>query len=84
LDKQLFRINDDWALAYDSNQWILQKRRGSKWRGIAFIGGKKATLNRILMENDVVPTENAWDTLKSLPDTFLEWRDQADLRMAAE
>jgi len=29
-DKQLFQINDGWALAYDRQQWIIQKLAGKK------------------------------------------------------
>ena len=54
--------DERWRLAYNSQQWILQVRRAGKpvvrhpqggqvldkrFRAVAFVGGKKATLTRL-------------------------------------
>jgi ABC-type nitrate/sulfonate/bicarbonate transport system ATPase subunit len=49
-ERQFLRLSDGWALASDSQQWILQRRRGKVWRPVSFVGGGKATLMRILGE----------------------------------
>ncbi len=62
-DKPLFSLDAKgrWRLAYDSQQWVIQRRqqnpsvrrlkghgiRDSGWRGVSFVGGKKATLERL-------------------------------------
>ncbi len=72
-DKPLFNlyIKGRWRLAYDSNQWVLQKRAGSPgrnrygiresgWRGVSFVGGRKTTLERSLpgQYSDLFKSEN--------------------------
>ncbi len=66
-DKPLFSLDAEarWRLAYDRQQWVVQRRRraprrseragisDSGWRGVSFIGGKKATLGRFLGEKGV-------------------------------
>ncbi len=74
-------------LAYDSQQWVVQhrvgkaRRRGSDsaamrrtgWRGVSFIGGKKATLRRVLREKGVPLTAEAQIRLDALPEQFLNF-----------
>jgi hypothetical protein len=77
MDKQLFHLNDDWALAYDKNQWIVQRgwqyKGDIKWQSVSFIAGKKSLLERVLDDKGIQLTPNARKGLKSLPDTFKEW-----------
>ena len=82
-DNQFLRLNDGWALAYDSRQWILQKRTGLRtvgnragqesWQGKSFIASKKAVLLRVLREKGIRPTAKAQAALDALPDTFREF-----------
>lgn len=73
-----------WRLAYDNNQWVLQKRVGSSgrnrygiresgWRGISFVGGKKTTLERIVHEKGIVLTAEAHANFDVLPERFLDF-----------
>ena len=63
-DKPLFSLDAEgrWRLAYDSQQWVIQRRsgkaraaglearrsRGSGWEGASFIGSEKRVLRRVL------------------------------------
>ncbi len=88
-DKPLFNLDAEgrWRLAYDSQQWVIQRRAqkprvrrleghaiaDSGWRGVAFIGGKKATLGRIFREKGIVLTAEAQIRLDALPERFLDF-----------
>ncbi len=88
-DKPLFNLDAKgrWRLAYDSNQWVIQRRtkkarvshteggsiRDSGWRGVSFVGGKKATLARVLGEKGVVLTAEAAARLDALPERFMDF-----------
>ncbi len=71
----LIQLNSQFRLSFDDLQWIIQRYDGSKWRGIAFVCGKKVILVRNLDEEGITLTEIANVALKSLPDTFKEWRN---------
>ena len=86
-DKPLFNLDAEgrWRLAYDSNQWVLQKRTGSSgrnsygiresgWRGVSFVGGGKATLGRLFREKGIVLTTEARAWFDTLPDQFSVFR----------
>ncbi len=83
-DKPLFNLDADdrWRLAYDNNQWVLQRRVGSPgsdrsgipesgWRGVSFVGSRKATLWRLYREKGIVLTAEARARFDALPDDFL-------------
>ncbi len=83
-DKPLFNLDAKgrWRLAYDSNQWVLQKRAGSPgrnrygihesgWRGVSFVGCRKATLGRLFREKGIVLTAEARARFDALPNQFL-------------
>ncbi len=86
-DKPLFNLDADsrWRLAYDSNQWVVQRRKGparpanrsgiadSGWRGVSFIGGEKRVLRRCIREAGVVLTAEAQARLDALPEQFLNF-----------
>ncbi len=88
-DKPLFNLDAEgrWRLAYDSQQWVIQRRAGKAcrrgsdsaamrrtgWRGVSFIGGTKATLRRVLGEKGVVLTPEAVARLDALPEWFLDF-----------
>ncbi len=65
-DKPLFNLDAEgrWRLAYDRNQWVLQKRAGSPgrnrygiresgWRGDSFVGGGKLDGARVEFDGQV-------------------------------
>ena len=86
-DKSLFILDAEarWRLAYDSNQWIIQRRKGSArpanrsgiaesgWRAVSFIGSEKRVLHRCLREAGVVLTAEASARFDALPERFLEF-----------
>ncbi len=88
-DKPLFNLDAEgrWRLAYDSQQWVVQRRAqkprvrrleghaiaDSGWRGVSFVGGKKATLHRVLDEKGVVLTAEAQARLDALPERFMDF-----------
>ncbi len=86
-DKPLFNLDAEgrWRLAYDRQQWVLQRRRraprrceragiaDSGWRPVSFIGSTKATLARVLGEKGVVLTAEAAARLDALPERFTDF-----------
>ncbi len=88
-DKPLFNLDAEgrWRLAYDRQQWVIQHRtkkarvshteggsiRDSGWRGVSFVGGKKATLARVLGEKGVVLTAEAAARFDALPERFIDF-----------
>ncbi len=88
-DKPLFNLDAEgrWRLAYDRQQWVIQHRtmkarvshteggsiRVSGWRAVSFIGGKKASLRRVLGEKGVVLTAEAQARLDALPERFTDF-----------
>ena len=79
-DTQFLRLNDGWALAHDSRQWLIQRRetsnssaKSSGWKAVSFIAHKKPALLRVLREKGVKPTPEAQTALDTLPDTFCEF-----------
>ncbi len=88
-DKPLFNLDAEgrWRLAYDSQQWVVQRRAqkprvrrleghaiaDSGWRGVSFVGGKKATLGRLFREKGIVLTAEAQAGLDALPERFMDF-----------
>ncbi len=86
-DKPLFNLDAEgrWRLAYDRQQWVLQRRRraprrseragiaDSGWRPVSFIGSTKATLARVLGEKGVILTPEAQARLDALPERFTDF-----------
>ncbi len=86
-DNPLFNLDPEarWRLAYDAQQWVIQRRKGparpanrsgiaeSGWRGVSFVGGKKATLARLFREKGIVLTPEAQARLDALPEQFMDF-----------
>ncbi len=88
-DRPLFNLDTEgrWRLAYDSNQWVLQRRTqkprarrleghaiaDSGWRGVSFVGGKNATLPRLFREKGIGLTAEAQARLDAPPGQFLDF-----------
>ena len=91
-DRTLFDLDaaGRYHLAYDSNQWIIHKRHGTRrkdaadgrkagqglWQAIWFIGGPKRGLWRSFRELEIILTDDAIARVDALPDDFLTWRTQ--------
>ena len=83
-DIPFLQLSERWRLAFDSRQWIVQRRSGSdgkgraeRWRSDVFISSKRSTLIRYMLEDGVVVDD--WRVVAMLPDTFQEW-----IRLRAE
>ncbi len=88
-DKPLFNLDAKarWRLAFDSHKWVVQRRAqkprvrrleghaiaDSGWRGVSFVGGKKATLGRIFREKGIVLTAEGQIRLDALPERFMDF-----------
>ena len=87
-DRQFLRLSERWALAYDSLQWIIQKRESAKgksenWRGVSFISSNRDILILTLREKGVVIDTGKMEEVLSLPYTFKEWIGLRQNRRAA-
>ena len=80
VDTQFLRLSENWALAYDKNQWIVQHYMRPKWRSIAFVGSNKGVLMRVLKEKGAKVAPEARAALDALPETFREWISTAPSR----
>ncbi len=86
-DKHLFNLDADarWRLAYDKQQWVLQRRQqgprpgnshgiaDSGWRAVSFIGGTKTTLGRLFRERGISLTPQAQAQFDGLPEQFMDF-----------
>ncbi len=88
-DKPLFILDAEarWRLAYDRQQWVVQRRAGTPcrrgsdsaamrstgWRAVSFIAGEKRVLPRVLGEHGVVLTAEAQARLDALPERFADF-----------
>jgi len=86
-DKPLFNLDAEarWRLAYDNQQWVVQRRVGSPrpgkgaavrdtgWKGISFIGSTKRVLRRVIHEAGISLTPEAQARLDALPEQFLDF-----------
>ncbi len=48
------------------------------WRGVSFVGGKKATLDRLFREKDISLTAEAQTRFDALPEQFMEFSAAPD------
>ncbi len=86
-DKPLFNLDTEgrWRLAYDRQQWVIQRRKGpprlsnvvpgrdSGWMAVSFVGGKKATLHRLFREKGISLTPKAQARFDALPEQFMDF-----------
>ncbi len=79
-DKQFLRLSKKWALAYDKNQWIPQRRKvpGKKggecrWDAVSFVASNKDILLRVLREKGAEIDPAAREHIDAMPHTFREW-----------
>ena len=87
-DRQFLRLNEKWALAYDSVQWIIQYRDSVKgkpesWRGVSFISSNRHILILTLQEKGIVPDLGKMGEVLALPYTFKEWIGRRQSRVGA-
>jgi len=88
-DKPLFNLDTEgrWRLAFDAQQWIIQRRVGSPlpgrsdssagatsgWKAVSFVGGVKTTLERLFREKGISLTPEAQARLDALPEQFQDF-----------
>ena len=88
-EQPLFILDADsrWRLAYDRQQWIIQRRTqkprarrleghaiaDTGWRGVSFVGGKKATLDRLFREKGIALIAEAQTRFDALPEQFIDF-----------
>ena len=99
-DLPLFPLDADarWRLAYDSLQWVVQRRKSKApaassdrspvrkptWRGTDYIGLEKHVLHRCIAERGIVLAPEAQARLDALPDRFRDFAAAPDgLEVAA-
>ena len=64
------------------NQWIVLQARGDntksaqRWRSVSLFGSNKLALMRMLKKKVINHQLSAKKALASVPDHFLDWRDQ--------
>ena len=79
-DRQFLRLSENWALAYDNAQWIVQRRKAPskkggkcRWAAVSFVGSNKDILWRALREKGAEIDPAAREYIDAMPDTFREW-----------
>jgi len=79
-DRQFLRLSERWALAYDSLQWIIQRRGGFdekrdqwNWQALSFISSNRDILVLTLREKGAVIDSEKMEEVLALPHTFKEW-----------
>lgn len=86
-DRLALRLSEDWAIHYDDNQWMLMKARKlrseRKWHPQGYVGGRKATLERLTREKGASISPEAQAVLDSWADRFLDWKALQRERRAA-
>jgi len=73
-DTPFLQLSDNWRLASDPLQWIIQRREGKQWRSVQFIASTREVLVRCLRELGAVVDKEAQLELDNLPGTFREWK----------
>ena len=89
-DRPLFGLTADgrWRLAYDGNQWVLQKRaskpgpRSTGWLGVSFIGSQKRHLWRLFGEKRIQLTDEAVAKMNAMPEGFFRFLYEHDPDLA--
>ena len=78
-DQQFLRLNDDWALATDGLQVIVQRRWQDKlsgedrWKPVSFVFSRRSVLERLLREAGLHRTKETRCALETLPVRFRKW-----------
>ncbi len=80
VDVRFLRLSENWALAYDKNQWIVQRRKAPgktggacRWAAVSFVGSNKDVLLRVLREKGAEIDPAARAHIDSMPEAFREW-----------
>lgn len=93
-DRVILKLSPGWYVMADDNQWMLATGPGkpvdarlraaeTRYRPVGYVGGRKATLERLASEKGVPVTAQAQQVIDSWPDTFLAWRRQHAGKVAA-
>ena len=79
-DTRFLRLSEKWALAYDTSQWIVQRRKAPgkkggecRWAAVSFVASNTAVLLRVLREKGAQVDPAAREYIDAMPDTLREW-----------
>ncbi len=75
-DVPFLQLSDNWRLASDLLQWVVQRRRGKTWAGVSFVATRRDILFRVLRELEAEVSPDAQAALDDLPQTFREWQKE--------
>ncbi len=82
-DTPFLQLSDDWRLASDPLQWVVQRRgsfdvkRGERrWNAVSFVATRRDILFRVLRELGAEINPDAQADLDDLPQTFREWQKE--------
>ncbi|MBR0697739.1 hypothetical protein [Bradyrhizobium lablabi] len=84
-DVQFLRLNTGWALAYDANQWVLQRFKGftedglDDWEAVSFVRSRRDILARCMREKGA-PADAIAHAMAALPETFEALQGRSDAR----
>lgn len=93
-DRVILKLSPGWYIMADAHQWMLATGPGkprdsrlraaeTRYRPVAYVGGQKATLERVASEKGAPVTAQAQRVLDTWPASFLEWRELQDRRAVA-
>ncbi|MCZ6813538.1 MAG: hypothetical protein O7F14_05745, partial [Alphaproteobacteria bacterium] len=84
-------LSENWALAYDNAQWIVQRRKAPskkggacRWAAVSFVASNKDILWRVLREKGAEIEPAAREYIDAMPDTFREWISMPPARRVKE
>ena len=82
-DIPFLQLSDNWRLASDPLQWVVQRRgsfdvkRGERrWNAVSFVATRRDILFRVLRELEAEVSPDAQAALDDLPQTFREWQKE--------
>jgi hypothetical protein len=72
------RLNHDWRISADSNQFILQKKSSIGWVSQSYVATHTHILSREISARDIHMTPEAKQEFDKLPENFREFKKQAE------
>lgn len=72
---------ENWALATDGIQWVVQRRRGEQWEALSFVRSSRDVLTRCLREKGA-PASVIKHLCRGLPATFDGWKATPEFKTA--
>lgn len=93
-DRIILELSPAWFVLADDQQWIVAKsekttdaarfkRRQARFKAVGYVGGRKATLERLTREKGVPITPESQAVMDTWPHDFLTWQRQSAEAVAA-